>query len=105
MKPANETRRSSLSALEETSIAPSTPEGISTSVWMTESRSRAIYDQRDHVDGMDVGIVSVCWSQDGKWIISGDTEGRIQFYDEALKVLFVQFAHSEPGSTFCTSLN
>ena len=93
----NATPSSSLSASEETSIVPWTREALSTSVWVKETRSRVISlcDQGS--------VVSVCWSQDGKWIISGDDAGRIQFYDEAYKVLFVLFAHSEPG-TFGSSL-
>jgi glucose repression regulatory protein TUP1 len=94
--PANATPSSTLSATKETSIVPWTREALSMSVWVKETRSRDIQDQG--------GVVSVCWSQDGKWIISGDSEGHVQFYDEAYKVLFVLFAHSKPGA-FGSSLN
>jgi len=90
VNPANATPSSTLSASEETSVVPWTREAMSMSVWVKETRHRVIGDQG--------GVVSVCWSPDGKWLISGDEAGRVQFYDEASKVPFVLFAHSEPGT-------
>jgi WD40 repeat protein len=95
VNPANATPSSSLSASEEAPMDPWAREATSMSDWVEESRYRVIGKG---------SVVSVCWSYDGRWLISGDEAGCIQFYDEAFKVQFVLFAHSEP-CTFGSRLN